>query len=338
VRIGQRLLLAVAPGIIGVVAVAALAYWGEREREVPALVVIIVAAVTLMSLWFAWVTTHDLAHRIERLGKLVEARDPNPTAHPERSLLAGLAREALSRLSGSGRAGADELDPVERLIARYDAELARLDEQRREADDRVAEAHAEASRLLYDAGDRIAKRLDEVRLPLHVLLDAPFGELNENQEELIGAARTAADAASAEARSVRDLGALEVARGGRRDRVMSGDLIRSIMPLIQAEARRGKVNLDWEQAPALPAVIGDRARLQEAVREILARVVRAAESGSTVKIAATSNAEGVTLTVSPVRNVAASELAIESRVLQTLGSTLEIPGDRLNVVLPVFGS
>jgi hypothetical protein len=32
-------------------------------------------------------------------------------------------------------------------------------------------------------------QLDEVRLALHILPEAKFGELNENQEELLGTAR-----------------------------------------------------------------------------------------------------------------------------------------------------
>ncbi len=41
----------------------------------------------------------------------------------------------------------------------------------------------------------MGRRLDEVRLPLHILLSSPFGELNENQEEMIGAAQAAAEVA-----------------------------------------------------------------------------------------------------------------------------------------------
>lgn len=41
----------------------------------------------------------------------------------------------------------------------------------------------------------MGRRLDQVRLPLHILHSSPFGELNENQEEMIGAAQAAAEVA-----------------------------------------------------------------------------------------------------------------------------------------------
>ena len=286
-KIGQRLLLAVSPGIFGVVAVASLAYWGERGRQVPALLLGIVALVTLLSLWFAWVTTRDLARRIERLGRLLDAQRGRGDGQ-ERTLLSALAHEAVSRLSGSGKAGSDELDAVERLVARFDGEVAKLAAKERASDERVAQVRAETSQLLHDAGDRIAQRIDEVRMPLHVLLDAPFGALNENQEELIGVARSAADEASAEARRLRELGALELSTGARRDRIAPADLLRALQPLLQAEARRARIRLTLDLAPALPAVAGDRARLQEALREVLARVIRVSAPDATVAIVATA--------------------------------------------------
>jgi hypothetical protein len=41
-----------------------------------------------------------------------------------------------------------------------------------------------------------------VRLPLQILLESPFGELNENQEELLRDARAAADAIDAALRKL----------------------------------------------------------------------------------------------------------------------------------------
>lgn len=334
-RIGQRLLLAVTPGIVGVLAVAGLAYWGERGRQVPALLLTIVAVVTLLSLWFAWVTTRDLAHRIERLGRLVDARQGRG-AGDEPTLLVALARETVSRLSGSGKAGADELDAVERLVARFDGELDRMAERERAADMRLAEVRAETARLLHDAGDRIAARMDEVRLPLHVLLQAPFGELNENQEELLGVARSAADEASAEARRLRELGALELSTGARRDRIAPAELLRALQPLLQAEGRRAHVGVGLELPPGLPAVAGDRARLQEAVREVLARIVRAATAESALQVSAAADATVVTVHVTPVRNVAPDEFAAERRLLEALGCGLALRGGTAEITLPLW--
>jgi signal transduction histidine kinase len=335
VRIGQRLLLAVTPGIVGVLAVAGLAYWGERGRQVPALLVAIVAIVTLLSLWFAWVTTRDLARRIERLGRLVDAHQAHGPAN-EPTLLVALARETVSRLSGSGKAGADELDAVERLLARFDGELARFAEKERAADLHLAGVRAETSQLLHDAGDRIARRMDDVRLPLHVLLEAPFGELNENQEELLGVARTAADEASAEARKLRELGALELSAGARRDRLSAAELLRALQPLLQAEGRRAHVGVALDVPPALPAIVGDRSRLQEAVREVLALVVRAAPADSSVRVTATADPGAVRVVVSPVRNVTPDELSAEHRLLKALGGDLSLRSGVAEISLPLW--
>ena len=334
-KIGQRLLLAVSPGIVGVLAVAGLAYWGERGRQVPELLLAIVAVVTALSLWFAWVTTRDLARRIERLGRLVDARQAHgPASEP--TLLVALARETVSRLSGSGKAGSDELDAVERLLARFDGELTRFAEKERAADLRLAEVRAETSQLLHDAGDHIARRMDDVRLPLHVLLETPFGELNENQEELLGVARAAADEASAEARKLRELGALELSAGARRDRLSPGELLRALQPILQAEGRRAHVNMDLDIAPALPAVVGDRSRLQEAMREVLARVIRAAPAETSVRVVAAADAAAVHVTASPVRNVAPDELSAERRVLEALGGGLSLRNGAVEITLPMW--
>ena len=68
--------------------------------------------------------------------------------------------------------------------------------------------------------------LDEVRLPLHILLENRFGDLNENQEEMLAAAQSAVDQAAAMLGCVRliadlDRGALEP----RRDLLRLDDLI-----------------------------------------------------------------------------------------------------------------
>ena len=49
----------------------------------------------------------------------------------------------------------------------------------------------EYATLLAEAATSASKQLAEARLSLHVLQDNHFGELNDNQEEMIGAAREA---------------------------------------------------------------------------------------------------------------------------------------------------
>lgn len=57
--------------------------------------------------------------------------------------------------------------------------------------------HREHAALIARTAAELAARLDDVRLPLHILLSDHFGELNENQEEMLGAAQAAATEAAA---------------------------------------------------------------------------------------------------------------------------------------------
>ncbi len=51
---------------------------------------------------------------------------------------------------------------------------------------------ADYATILSEAIAALSARIDEIRLPLHVLAENHFGELNDNQEEMIRAARAAA--------------------------------------------------------------------------------------------------------------------------------------------------
>jgi hypothetical protein len=73
--------------------------------------------------------------------------------------------------------------------------------------ERLAECVTELDALVATA----AERMREVLLPLHILLENRFGDLNENQEEMLEAARRSADAADAALRHARRV--VERARG-----------------------------------------------------------------------------------------------------------------------------
>ena len=89
--------------------------------------------------------------------------------------------------------------------------------------------------------DNAAKRLEEVRLPLHILLENRFGDLNENQEEMLGAARAAAEATDADVVALRTIAELDLGtRTLRRDRILPGDMIRALVPTLQADSRKGR--------------------------------------------------------------------------------------------------
>ncbi|MBV9880244.1 MAG: hypothetical protein JO180_07090 [Gemmatirosa sp.] len=143
-------------------------------------------------------------------------------------------------------------------------------------------------------------RLDEVRLPLHILLDARFGELNENQEELLGAARDAADAIDGALRQLAEIA--DAARGAlpvRREAVHVNDVVRAVLPLAQAAAARRGARAAASLDPMLPRVSADRARLAEALALLAEGAAAHADAGATLSIETGRDADGVWLSVAP---------------------------------------
>ncbi len=108
----------------------------------------------------------------------------------------------------------------------------------------------EYAALLAEAASAVARHLDEVRLPIHILLENHFGQLNENQEEMLAAARAAAEAASVELGRLREIAELD--RGVlnfRRDRVRVGDLLRALEPQLEADGERTGVRVSIDVQP-----------------------------------------------------------------------------------------
>jgi len=256
VTVSQRLYLAVVPAIIGVFAVAGLAYWGEYGRRAPHVLVLVGVVASVTSLVVAWRNTRYVATRVSRL--------------------AGPAR--ITRV--------DELDTIEEEVQRlqravHDAEAARARAQA-VADERVRD-YAE---LIGDAASAVARQLDEVRIPLHILLESHFGDLNENQEEMLAAARGAADEVHARLDRLRavadvDRGALRL----RPERIRLGDLVGVLMPGLTAAGTQGGVTVASDMSPLQGAALADRAWLSEALSLLAHDAVRRTPSGGQVRIA-----------------------------------------------------
>ncbi|MFI5243339.1 MAG: hypothetical protein ACHQRL_10055, partial [Gemmatimonadales bacterium] len=99
-------------------------------------------------------------------------------------------------------------------------------------------------RLLEDLLRILPAKLEESQLPIHILLDSPFGELNENQEELLGAARNAIESADIEVRRLRKL--LDLERGAvsmAQQPTGVAELMRA--PLANAAARAEKAGVSY---------------------------------------------------------------------------------------------
>jgi signal transduction histidine kinase len=259
-KVSQRLFLGVIPSVVGLFTVAGLAYWGQYAHTAPQLVVWAAGAATVLSLVVAWWNTRYVVHRVERLA---------------------------STKDGDGEA--DELDVIQQRVELLgEAATAAKADAARAAED-AGRRNIEYATLLAEAATSASKQLAEARLSLHVLQDNHFGELNDNQEEMIGAAREATEAAEVELNHLREIA--DIDRGAlalRRDLVKPGELIKSLLPLLNAQATKQGVRILSELEPALPRVVGDRGRLQDALGLILKDAVRYAVPGTSVSIHAAS--------------------------------------------------
>jgi signal transduction histidine kinase len=266
-KVGQRLFLAVVPAVLGVLLVGALAYWGQYAHRVPSLVLVVAIIAAVVSLVLAWQNTRYVARRVEQLA--------GPGALPDSALY--------PTTFGSTRH--DELDHIESVVHRLSSDLTTATNQRIRGEEDTAARLADYRRLLVETSADVAKRLDDVRLPLHILLENRFGELNENQEEMLEAARTSAEAADTTVRRVRELAELELGRLVTVPaRVRSEDVVRSVLPGLIAEAARHGVHVIADFEPPLPAILVDRARVQEALSLLLKDLIDHAPTDTEMRI------------------------------------------------------
>jgi signal transduction histidine kinase len=298
VRIGQRLYLTVAPAILGVFLMAALAYWGEYTRRAPGVVLFGGALAVLASLVLTWLNARYVTRRIERLA--AGATAPRAVGATSQGAMGATSQRAMGvTTTGDGPHPADEIEEIERTVNRLSSavELAEASQVDRE---RLFEQRArDYARLLASVAEAAAHRLEEVRLPLHILLENHFGELNENQEEMLGAARTAAEAADSDMVSLRQIAELDLGtRPLRKDRIKPSELIEAMRPMLLAAAESAGVTLELDIAPLLPAVIADRARLQEALVTLLRGAIESASRESRLRLQADRNGRTIRFVLS----------------------------------------
>ncbi len=181
------------------------------------------------------------------------------------------------------------------------------------------------SSAVTDATELAERALGEARLPIHILLTAQFGELNENQEEMLRAAQTALDDVAGELRTLRDLAA--PAGNGQRasgEIIRISDVMQDLQPQLREQAARAGVSLPFSIQPALPSVMGLPARVRDAIRIALMDEIRYAAPGSTVRIDAHSANDGIVISASSgVSRSATAALLLAKRLLGSHGATLD---------------
>src|SRR5579884_3483047 len=101
-RIGQRMYLALLPALLGVVTVAALAYWGQYAHEAPGWFVLVAALATIASLIVAWINARYVTRRVERLATTTVrgASQQADTARPDELETIESAVHHLSNVAG----------------------------------------------------------------------------------------------------------------------------------------------------------------------------------------------------------------------------------------------
>ncbi|HEY2065193.1 MAG TPA: hypothetical protein VGG84_04490 [Gemmatimonadaceae bacterium] len=324
-KISQRLYLTVMPAILGVLLMGALVYWGQYARTAPSVIVFGGSIAALASLALTWSNARYVSGRIERLAT---------GAATHRAAASATSMSNAAAVTANPR---DEIDEIERAVDRLSSavELAEASQADRE---RLFERRAQDyARLLATVADASAQRLEEVRLPLHILLENHFGELNDNQEEMLGAARAAAEAADADMVSLRQIAELDLGeRPLRKDRIKPSEVIEALRPLLVAAADSEGIAVEVEIAPLLPAVDGDRALLQDALATLMRGALTSAPAGSRVQVRVDRDGRFIRFGVAgggtPPLSV---RWAAAGRVVDAHGGAVERRTDGLWITLPV---
>lgn len=242
--------------------------------------------------------------------------------------------QRIEQLAGEARqnhtARSDELDDIEHGV--------------REARTLAEQRSAMYVRLLNEVLRVVPARLEESQLPLHILLESPFGELNDNQEELLGAAQSAVEAADLEVRRLRKL--LDLEQGAITFLIQPvgiAELLRAPLAIAAARADKRGIGHDWSVPATMPRVRVDLSLMQEALTSALSRAIDLTPDGHRVALKVSESPDGarVQLTIShgsPGVDQSTERLLAERTIERQGGTmvdangstTIELSAERLN--------
>ena len=300
ITVGRRLFMGVLPAVLAVALAIVLAYYGQYGHEIPPAVLALAAVLALLSLGITWRNARYLQARIARLAGAL----PGTRGEP------------------------DELDRIEHVVDRLGSALSMSEAERERAGAAAATRLSEQGTMLAAVTRDTIARLDEVRMPLHILLDSPFGELNENQEELLRDARAAADAMDVALRRLAqvadaDRGALPV----QRELVQVNDVVRGVLPLARAAAERRGARVEIALEPGLPRVLADRARLAEALTLLAEQAASETGPARTLRVGTARENGGALITLAPRPSATESGVAVADvvarRLIESQGGSIE---------------
>lgn len=308
-RVTTRLYLAALPSVIGVLAVAGLAYWGQYAHAVPEIILAVAIAATVVTFVMSWTNVRYVALRVERLAR--NGRTPNRSRTSRQTVAGPMASSN----------NLDELDTIEGVVTQLSnaVQSAELGRERELTEHR--ERRREYAEILGSVAASVTRKLDDVRLPLHILLENHFGELNENQEEMLGAARVSAEQIFDELSAMTDLAELELGQILlRKDRVFPADMLNAILPIIRSQAIAKGIELRVEIAPLIPAFHVDASRLQRALLLLLTDAVTAASDDAEMHLRLVIEGEGIVVEMSVVpEHESSTPVLFARRIVEATG-------------------
>ena len=313
--VGSRLLLGLVPSLLAAAMVAGLVYWGEYGREAPNAVVAIAAVLAMLTLVATLLNVRYLVRRFDRITEIVRS-------------------EATRGPTGARTGSTDEFDRIEQVVGQLGSALTQSEAERTRADAHSAAHLKEQSTMLAALVRDNLARLDEVRLPLHILLETKFGELNENQEELLRDARNASDEMDSALRRMGQVAdADRDAMPVKRELVQVNEVVRAILPLIRASAERRDARVDVSLEPGLPRVLADRARLAEALSLLATRTASVSDGEHPVTVGTRRDGSVVVIELRPVPppEAGGSSTALAERLVTAQGGEVKRAPDRFEV-------
>jgi signal transduction histidine kinase len=126
-----------------------------------------------------------------------------------------------------------------------------------------------------------------------------------------------------------DRGSMEL----RADPIRVDDVVRGLLPTMQALAEPRSVRVEADIAPALPRVPADRMHLQEALSILLRSAVNRSPDGSTVRVTveSTNGVVRLTMTHGGVGTIPPLERALVERLARSMNLTFAEASDATTV-------
>lgn len=194
------------------------------------------------------------------------------------------------------------------------------------------------ARLLDALLGPLADSMREIGLPLHILLEHRFGELNENQVEMVAAARDSAEHADTILRRAQRIRSLESRpRSATQETSRLTDLCRAPLAIVRAREEARGVRIEADIPLTLPRVRGLRIHLEEGLTLLLADCAARLPDGASLLVSGTGGGEaGASFVIH--RPLPADPPGLDHllalRLLEAEGATVESDAEATRVTFP----